>query len=133
MATAARPGTTPGHHTGRREMAGYRVVIGDDVYKLYKADISTEDHFRVRRETGRAFQSFLSDFDIDTVAMFVWLARIKAGEKRLSWVKVLQQLPSDAEFQQLAEEDLFDFDVVDDLDTDGEEDVSADPLPSDGS
>lgn len=138
MARAPRPGTA-----GRRpKRSGFRVRIRDETWTLRSSDIGAGDDFMVRRQLGRPLSQFLTGdgFGLDSVAVIVWMARRKAGETRLTWQRVLDEMPTFEEFDELTENDEFDLDVVDDLDKLPAGDVleleseenSDDPLPSAG-
>lgn len=140
---APRPGTTPNSVRKKAKRSGFRVTIGDAVYELRSADIGPGDDMLVRRITGYPLSQFLTagTFGLDSAAVIVWMARRKAGERKLSLQKVLDEMPSFEELDELAENDEFevepiaDFDdapsSVDVLELEGEE-IVADPLPSAG-
>ena len=141
MGLAARPGTTPARVRPKRR--GWRVTIRDDVWELNSSDVGAEDDFLVRRQThGTPLSAFTgggAEFGLDTVAVIVWMARRKAGEKRLNLQRVFDELPNKAEFDELAETDEFSLDRLEDLDDERDEPgvldtedggASPDPLPS---
>jgi hypothetical protein len=138
MATAPRPGSLT---RKRSKRSGFRVTIGQDVYTLRTADIGPQDDFLVRRVTGGTpLSAFLTgtSFGLDSVAVIVWMARRKAGEKRLSFQRVLEEMPSFEEIDELTENDEFELEQLEDLDADGqavvdvEGEVVTDPLRSAG-
>lgn len=138
---APRPGTTSNSPTNRPKRRGWRVTIRDQYWDLNFADLGAEDDYLVRRQVGVPLSVFLGggDFGIDTIAVIVWMSRRKAGEKRLNLQRVFDELPTKAEFDELAENDEFSLDRLEDIDDDepdpgvidvaGEE-VLPDPLPS---
>ena len=135
MGLAARPGTTPAQVRPKRR--GWRVTIRDEQWDLNSADIGAEDDFLVRRQThGTPLSVFLGggDFGLDTVGVIVWMARRKAGEKRLNLQRVFEELPNKAEFDELAENEEFSIERLEDLDderdVDDDEEVDPHPLPS---
>lgn len=137
MATAPRPGSMT---RKRSKRAGFRVTIGTDVWTLRTADIGPGDDFMVRRITGRPLSQYLTSdtFGLDSVAIIVWIARRKQGETKLTFQRVLDEMPSFEEIDELTENDEFELEQLEDLDADrGDaavdvEEVAGDPLPSAG-
>jgi hypothetical protein len=139
MATAPRPGSIT---RKRSKRAGFRVTIGPDVHVLRTADLGPGDDHMVRRITGRPLSQYLTadTFGLDSVAVIIWMARRKAGEKRLTLQRVMDEMPSFEEIDELTENDEFELEQLEDLDElppgdvldlDGEE-VAPDPLGSAG-
>lgn len=130
MARAARPGTRPGSNRTRRGTKGWRLQIGDEEWKLYTSDIGPEDDFLVRRATnGVPLSKFLTDetFGLDSAGVVQWMARRKAGEKRLTLQRVLEEMPSYEEIAELADRDEFILEEFDDAEYDVDE-VLDDPV-----
>lgn len=142
-ARAPKPGTTANSNLAKArkkaKRSGFRVTIGLDVWTLHTADIGPGDDFLVRRQTGVPLSVFLTSdsFGLDSVAVIVWTARRKAGEKRLTFQRVLEEMPSFAEIDELTENDEFLLERLEDDDEETEavdvidvEEVVPDPLSS---
>lgn len=137
---APRPGTTPSSNgvatRTRAKRTGFKVTIGDDVWILHTADIGPGDDFVTRRQTnGIPLSQFLTadGFGLDSVAVIIWTARRKAGEKRLTLDRVMEEMPSFEEIERLSEEDRFlleRLEEVEEVDNVIDVDALPDPLPS---
>lgn len=133
MATAPTPG-----HRKRAKRNGFRVTLYGEVYELQLRDLGPSDVGLVRQTTGRSLNSYLADLDIDSIALIIWLARRKAGEKKLMLAKVFEMVPSQYEFSELMEAGTADFEVIEDVDeVDASvidvDEVDTHPLPHAGS
>lgn len=93
----------PGKKSAKRK--GFRVTLYGQVNELHMRDVGPSDTGLVRQTTGRSLNSYLSDMDIDSVGVINWLARRKAGEKKLTLAKVFETFPSYDEFNELMEDD----------------------------
>lgn len=135
MATAP----TPGQLRKRAKRSGFRVTIGTETWVLRTADIGPGDDFLVRRQTGVPLSQYLTadSFGLDSVAVIVWMARRKNGEKRLTFARVLEEFPNFEEIDELTENDEFELEQLEDVDDDpgpviDVDEVVPDPLPSAG-
>lgn len=139
MGLAPRPGTTPNANARKKpKRSGFRIRIYNDVWELHLRDIGPGDEGLVRQTTGRPFSSYLSEQGLDSMGVILWMARRKAGEKKLTLAKVFEQIPNYYDLADMTENDEFDFEPVEDfdgeeaeeiIDIDSEE-VSTHPLPS---
>ena len=138
---APRPGTTPSSNgvaqRNRAKRTGFKVTIGDDVDVLHTADIGPNDDFLTRKQTGGIpLSQFLTadGFGLDSIAVIRWTARRKAGEKRLTLQRVLDEMPSFEEIEQLDAEGRFKLERLEEVDDDviDIDEVAPDPLPSGG-
>jgi hypothetical protein len=139
---APRPGTTPSSNgvaaRKRAKRTGFKVTIGDEVDVLYTADIGPNDDFLCRKQTGGIpLSQFLTaeSFGLDSIGVIRWTARRKAGDKRLTLQRVLDEMPSFEEIERLNEEDRFKLERLEEVDDDVidvDSEVLPDPLPSGG-
>lgn len=61
-----------------------RVILGNDEWMFDEGDITLEDAFMIKAETGLALRPFLqgiADMDPDCLQGLVWFCRRKAGER----------------------------------------------------
>lgn len=75
---------------------GYRVKVDGKVYKVTAGDLTGLDSRALRTQAGITFPGLLSqlvdDFDIDTLAVMIWLARRVHGERALSFEQVAAEV-----------------------------------------
>lgn len=71
---------------------GIRLKVGDNVYEITAGDLTALDSRALRQQVGMSFPSLMAqaenDFDIDTLAALIWLARRVNGERDLSFEEV---------------------------------------------
>ena len=93
MATAPRPGAT---RKATAKRTGLVITIGGESHTLHMADLGPEDDMAARRQTGMPISSFIGDdiFGSDSILVLWWMARRKAGERRLAFSKVLREFPT---------------------------------------
>lgn len=138
---APKPGSTPNAVRKKSKRAGFRVTIGDAVYELRTADLGPGDDMMVRKITGYPLSQFLTagTFGLDSIAVIVWMARRKRGEKKLTLDRVYAEFPSFEEIDELTENDEFEIEQIEDFDADAQaaavlelegEEVVPDPLGS---
>jgi hypothetical protein len=128
MATAPTPGAK---RTVGALDATLELRILDHRYVLRMGDLSTNDHLEVRAQVpGRpALMSLLQERGLDTLAVIVWLARRKAGERRLTF----KQSSREFDLLMAGVTSGDDIELVEETDDgDDEEEVDADPLGSAG-
>lgn len=128
MATAP----TPGHSSRKKaRRQGFRVTIGDTVHELLLRDIGPGDEGLVRQTTGRPLTAYLNadGYGLDSFAVIVWMARRKAGERKLRLDQVFDEFPDYATLNEMTEDGTFEFDVVEDTDRSDEEAAGSHPLP----
>ena len=79
VAKAPRPGTTRAKETARLSIA-----VDGDVHVFTPSALTAAQVGQCRRQTGRTVRALLdemqTDPDIDTIAAFVWLAKLQRGD-----------------------------------------------------
>lgn len=78
---------------------GIRIKIDGEVYAITAGDLTALDARALRNEVGVSFprlmQQAAEDFDIDTLAALIWLARRTAGERTLRYEDVAAEIGYD--------------------------------------
>lgn len=139
---APRPGTTPSSkkRSSEESFTGFKITMDDDELALNFADIGPMDEQIFESQTGKTLSEVMEKLDhTPNVAAVVWFARRKRGERRLTYRQVLREFPGRTELGEMLEDGTFDIDFVsaddenlsDDV-VEKEEEVTSDPLPSDG-
>jgi hypothetical protein len=122
---------TPGHTSKRAKRKGFRVTLYGERHELHLRDVGPGDAGLVRQTTGRPLNTYLNDYDLDSMAVILWLARRKAGERKLTLAKVFDTFPNWEELNEMMEDGRADFEVLEDLDDEDDVDeVEPHPLSS---
>lgn len=130
MAKAPKPGAArKAEEMTKARRRALVITLNGASHTLHMADLGPEDDLAARRQTGMPISSFIGDdiFGADSMLVLWWMARRKAGERRLAFSKVLAQFPT---FESINDADpsveaVEDDDVI-------EAEVAADPLGSGG-
>lgn len=93
MATAPRPGAGL---RAEAENTAVTIKVDGEIYTFRPTEVTARQSGAVRSATGRSLRSVLEtaedDPDIDTIAVLVWLARLQAGERKLSYAEVAESI-----------------------------------------
>jgi hypothetical protein len=90
MATAPRP-------SAQQKRKALKITVHGIPYTLNFADLNPLDAADVRKATGLPLNALIdSDPDLDTIAVLYWLARRKAGDRRVTFAEISEELTYDA-------------------------------------
>jgi hypothetical protein len=91
--SAPRPG---GRGRQAVERKALEITLNGETLTLNFADLGPEDDLASRKQTGLPISSFVQgeSFGTDSFLVLWWMARRKAGERRLAFSKVLDEFPT---------------------------------------